>query len=248
MHNHSYYELHMILDGCSGFQLENKEPFEVKKGKFVIFPPGTKHKITSETSLFSKFVIIFRFSCKNSKKSQYYNFLEEKLKNCHALPYNKHLHSIFQTIFHLSQTNNFNYETSCFFLEMSVIMEIFNSIVEKEITDLQIKYDDTRINNAIEYIKNNLSATLKVSDVAEYLNLSTRQFTKIFTEQTGISPGKYINNGIILYSADLLVNSDLSINDIVDILSFPDTSTFIKKFKKSKGITPLKYRKLNKKL
>ena len=123
---------------------------------------------------------------------------------------------------------------------------MFNDIMEKEVS-LYMKYDDMRINNAIDYIKNNPNATLQVSDVAKYVNLSTRQFSKIFTEQTGVSPGKYINNHKIQYSTDLLVHSDLSINEIVNIMAFPDSSTFIKAFKKSKGITPSKYRKLYKK-
>ena len=80
-----------------------------------------------------------------------------------------------------------------------MIMEIFDVIMEKEIVNLNVEYEDIRINKAVEYIKNNLSATLKVYDVAKYLNLSTRQFTKIFTEQTGTPPGKYINNHKILY-------------------------------------------------
>lgn len=247
-HLHSYYELHVILDGCSCYEIENRESLEVRKGNFVIFSPKTKHKITKETPFFSKFILNFDFSSKNSTKSQFYNKLEKKLKNPEVYAIPRHIHSIFQSIYQISRKKYLNYETTCSFLEFSILLEMFNVIVEEEITNSIIKYEDVRINKSIEYIKSNLRATLKVSDVAEYLNLSIRQFTKIFSEQTGISPGKYINNRIILYSTDLLVNSDLSINDIVDILSFPDASTFIKSFKKSKGITPSKYRKLNKKL
>lgn len=245
-HFHSYYELQMILEGCSSYEIENIKSFDVKNGNFVIFPPKTKHKITKETAPFSKFVITFKFSYKNRTNSQFHKKLEEKLKNYDALPYSRHIHSIFQSIYQISQKNNFNYEISCFFLEISMIIELFNVIMEKEISNLNISYDDTRINKAIEYIKNNLNSPLKVSDVAEYLNLSTRQFTKIFTEQTGTSPGRYIHNYKIKYSTDLLINSELSISEIANILEFPDSSTFIKAFKKSKGITPSKYRKTHK--
>lgn len=244
-HFHSYYELHMILEGYSCYEIENKDAFDVKKGDFVIFAPKIKHKIIKETSLFSKFIITFNFSCKNSINSQFYNKLEEKLQNCDVVGYSKHIHSIFQSVYQVSQKNKFNYEPSCAFLELSLILEMFNDIMEKEVS-LYMKYDDMRINNAIDYIKNNPNATLQVSDVAKYVNLSTRQFSKIFTEQTGVSPGKYINNHKIQYSTDLLVHSDLSINEIVNIMAFPDSSTFIKTFKKSKGITPSKYRKLHK--
>ena len=48
---------------------------------------------------------------------------DEKRNNYDSLrAYNKNIYTILQTIYQISQKKAFNYETSCFFLETSIIM------------------------------------------------------------------------------------------------------------------------------
>jgi transcriptional regulator GlxA family with amidase domain len=56
--------------------------------------------------------------------------------------------------------------------------------------DLDAKSD--RIQTALAYAKANLSARLSVGDLANAAFLSPRQFTRLFTEETGQSPAMAI--------------------------------------------------------
>jgi len=71
-----------------------------------------------------------------------------------------------------------------------------------EILDLAPKSD--RIQNALNYARKNLNKELTVDELAESVNLSPRQFSRVFTEETGQSPAKAIE-GLRLEAARLMI-------------------------------------------
>ena len=71
-----------------------------------------------------------------------------------------------------------------------------------ELLDLAPKSD--RIQNALDYARKNLHQVLTVDDLAESVNLSPRQFSRVFTAETGQSPAKAIE-GLRLEAARLMI-------------------------------------------
>lgn len=61
-----------------------------------------------------------------------------------------------------------------------------------------------RIQDALNYARKNLARTLTVEELAEKANLSPRQFSRVFTAETGQSPAKAIE-GLRLEAARLMI-------------------------------------------
>ncbi|MFC4278550.1 GlxA family transcriptional regulator [Achromobacter aloeverae] len=71
-----------------------------------------------------------------------------------------------------------------------------------EMLDLAPKSD--RIQTALNYARKNLAQPLTVEVLAEQVHLSPRQFSRIFTEEIGLSPAKAIE-GLRLEAARLMI-------------------------------------------
>jgi transcriptional regulator GlxA family with amidase domain len=71
-----------------------------------------------------------------------------------------------------------------------------------EMLDLAPKSD--RIQNALNYARQNLSRSLTVEELAKVAHLSPRQFSRVFTLETGESPAKAIER-LRLEAARLMV-------------------------------------------
>jgi AraC family transcriptional regulator, transcriptional activator of pobA len=82
-----------------------------------------------------------------------------------------------------------------------------------------------------------------VSDYAARLNITPNHLNKSVKAITGKSPGKWIDETIVLEAKVLLYQSDLSVNQVAAELGFDDQSYFTRLFKKYEHITPLAFRK-----
>ncbi|CAD6554814.1 HTH-type transcriptional regulator CdhR [Paraburkholderia kirstenboschensis] len=81
-----------------------------------------------------------------------------------------------------------------------------------EILDLAPKSD--RIQNALNYARKNLSRALTVEELAEKVNLSPRQFSRVFTLETGQSPARAIE-GLRLEAARLMIEKSRHPLDVI---------------------------------
>jgi len=81
-----------------------------------------------------------------------------------------------------------------------------------EMLDLAPKSD--RIQNALNYARKNLAKPLTVEVLAEQAHLSPRQFSRIFTTETGQSPAKAIE-GLRLEAARLMVERSLHPMEVI---------------------------------
>lgn len=114
----------------------------------------------------------------------------------------------------------------------------FNPVNLKKFTEHQ-----REVQKVIDYILANYHRKINLDDLLKIACLSKYYFLRVFKTYTGVSPYEYLTNYRINKAKELLKNTALSINEIVDRIGFSDYNGFIHKFKEVVGITPHKYRK-----
>ena len=111
-------------------------------------------------------------------------------------------------------------------------------IMEHKITSASI------IDKAVEYMQNNLSKPLNVTDLCRELGVSRSYFTTLFKSTLKQSPYKYILNLRIQQSSELLISDkNLFIYTIAELVGFSSVEQFCKVFYKLNGCTPSEFRK-----
>ncbi len=82
-------------------------------------------------------------------------------------------------------------------------------------------------------------------ELIEQTGYSHGHVCRIFKEYFGCTLIQYINRKKMAYSTTLLLNTSLSISDIAQTLGYSNQSNYINSFKKTYGVSPLSWRKLN---
>lgn len=241
-HKHVYYEVHIITAGQTEFELENKKRIIVKKGQFIIFPPEVRHRVVSESADFDKTAFAYKLTEKAADSSGFYRYAHNMMYNMKAYKYTKNIKALAEDIIKKYSDAPYGYMLSIRYNTVNIILEMLNIIVGNQKIETEHKYNDKRINEAVSYIKENISALTTVSEVADHIHISSKQLTRIFKKATGVTPGNFIKNQRIQKIGELLGNLDLSLDDIAEAMSFNDLSSLIKLYKRAEGITPGKSR------
>ncbi len=105
-----------------------------------------------------------------------------------------------------------------------------------EMLDLAPKSD--RIQNALDYARRNLGSPLTVETLAEAVHLSPRQFSRVFTAETGQSPARAIE-GLRLEAARLMIEQSAHpLDTIARETGFRDRRHMREAFMRGFGVPP----------
>jgi len=105
-----------------------------------------------------------------------------------------------------------------------------------EMLDLAPKSD--RIQSALNYARSHLSRAISVEELADFVHLSPRQFTRVFTAETGQSPAKAIE-GLRLEAARLMIEqSRHSLEVVAREVGFRDRRHLREAFMRGFGVPP----------
>lgn len=92
------------------------------------------------------------------------------------------------------------------------------------------------------YIEQNLTAPLNIADIAAQVHLSNSRAIHLFKETFHMTPYHYYLSRKLAIAQDLLRSTEMSIQEISDLLSFPDYRHFTNLFKRWTGVTPSWFR------
>ncbi len=110
------------------------------------------------------------------------------------------------------------------------------------ITIAQSKPDQALLNKLNDYIHQNLSNTnLDVDLLAESLNMSRATFYRKLKAISNLTPNELINITRLKKAAELLLNSNLKIQQIASQTGFSSQAQFGRSFAKQFGVTPSEY-------
>lgn len=101
------------------------------------------------------------------------------------------------------------------------------------------------IERAMDYIHNNYTYDIKISDIANHLHIDRTYLYKLFMAYIETSPQHYLISYRIDISKKLLKETPLSVTEIAYSCGFKDASSFNKHFKKLVCTTPMQYKKSN---
>ena len=101
------------------------------------------------------------------------------------------------------------------------------------------------IYQCIRYISSNINQPVSVDDVADSVGRSRSHISRRFKKELGFNLSDYIMRRKLEEGKSLLAYSDKSLSEISEYLCFSSQSYFQNVFKKKYGVTPMEYRKAN---
>ncbi|WP_183560542.1 GlxA family transcriptional regulator [Mucilaginibacter sp. SP1R1] len=94
-----------------------------------------------------------------------------------------------------------------------------------------------------KWVIENLTETLDVKRIADHLNMSPRNFTRVFHKQTGTPPAKFVEKVRVEQARKLLEDTDDTLENIADICGFGALSSMRRTFLRLLNTTPSDYRR-----
>jgi transcriptional regulator GlxA family with amidase domain len=120
-----------------------------------------------------------------------------------------------------------------FYLNKQAYQVQFGTLVDTSALAVQLK----------EWLAGRLHEPLNIGRLAEQLNMSTRNFTRVFTRQTGISPAKFIEKLRVEAASVYVEQSDLSLEEIASRCGLGGLVSMRRLFLRHLMVTPSDYRR-----
>ena len=116
----------------------------------------------------------------------------------------------------------------------------YNDLINKiQVSSIMGDHEMIQIDH---YIKENISNSITIEDLAKVLNVSKFHFLNEFKKYKGITPYQHLLNTRLTMAKDLLMDPNRKITSIAHDLGFSDSSHFSRSFKKATGTSPKVFR------
>lgn len=223
-----------VLSGSIEYTYNGKN-YIVKKGNVIYLSEGSSYKICAKDNEYSFIVINFVF--KKDKNITYENEI-------FVLNNSLQLDNQFIKLNKIWMVNTVENKLKA----KSIVYDVYSKLCElsiKEYLPNESKKLILEISNSI--LENSLNSELNISKILENYDISEVHFRRLFKKMYGLSPVKLVQNIRINKAKQLLIDKNISINNIAAMCGYEDTFYFSRIFKKVTGLTPSEYRKTSQK-
>lgn len=99
------------------------------------------------------------------------------------------------------------------------------------------------IKKAVSYIDANLDKAVSLRILSEYISLNESYLSTLFKNETGQTVISYINQKRILRAKELLMTTDMSVEEVATVCGFEDSNYFSRVFRRLESVSPSEYKK-----
>lgn len=99
------------------------------------------------------------------------------------------------------------------------------------------------VSQAVAYIREHFSRPMALESIAEELECSTGHLSRLFKNKMHTSPIHYLGQVRADRAAELLMQTDATLQEIAERVGYPDAHSLSRSFKKYKGLSPVRFKK-----
>ena len=232
-HAHPFYEIHFVLSGevcylCDGI------PFTAREEEALLLPPNASHRFCRQDTPFSMAYLAFRLKPDAEalmpfpEQTTVFPFTEEVTRCVREIAKWAEINDVFSAPLIGSRFLEILH-TTCICLGM-------------EFPPMTAAAEDARVTAAKQYISQNRHCRISCEDVANACGISRKQLGRIFKKQTGKTLNDYLQETQLMYAEKLVLQGNLTIQQIGYYLGFKNESGFGVYFKRYFGLPPKQYR------
>lgn len=249
-HRHFFYEIHYILDGNCDIYANEDNCVHLSKNEFTIIPPSVMHKICSDDSLY-KFVFGFEVIFHNEHPDcEKFQTLFDNLSCINSYKGNRHIVHLINNLLETAYYYKIGYHLALSSYIQLFLIEIASIISEQMDFDFEdhnfINDSSIPVESIMKVLKDNENVNLSSTDIANMFNISSRQLNRILVKSTGKTTYQLIREAKIMRIKKLLLETELSLQDIANQLGYSSEYSLSRFFKCEVGWTPAAFRKSKK--
>lgn len=232
-HSHSFYELHIVLEGDFLSESEG-ETIKLSKNEYILFPPKATHRVCDRSEAFLRYSVAFDVVYGDDKA---YSPSGSPLKGTLDSRLGSYTEKILseETEKDIGCENVINAMLCGLLIEILRDLKIFGASERKP----QL---NRNVNRAVRFINENITRGIRTRDVAEAVFISTRQLNRLFCGSFGITAAQYIKVKKLEHIKEYLRETELSIKEIAFVTGFESESALCGFFKRETGASPKKFR------
>lgn len=254
----NFFELVLIKEG-KGTQCINYNEYAYEKGSLFLLPPLQCHSFQIEQR--SRFVFLkfssnfFRTTTgETTNQQEWFREAAYILSNYNQLPGDvihseldrQHIYTLIDLI--LKENRNYGVGSPSLIKSfmISILEILLRNIKRSSFYEIEMVADnDERIIKLLSYINEHIGnpACLKVGHLAKTFLLSPTYLSEFFRKKVKMSLREYIIKAKLKLVEIRLLNSDYTLTEIANELSFTDVSHLSKTFKKYTGMSIRDFKK-----
>lgn len=231
------YVILYIAKGCGQLYLEYGNPMQLKEGDMLFLKPNKWHSYFPEKSTgWTEYWICFSGIDVDTKFQN--NFFRSG-KPVYRINARKTVVNLFEKAIEtasLEKPSHQQWLAGIGYLLMGICL------YESKNETLYASDAFSRINDAKQIIRENLTSEISLEEIADKSCMSYSWFRKLFKKYTGLSPNEYITEIRIQKAKEMLSSSEISVKEIAYTLQFGSISYFSMIFKNKTGLTPSEFR------
>ena len=241
-HWHEAMEILFCLNGSIHIHVEH-EPIILRRNQLIVFDSKEVHSIHSDSKL-------YMFLCIHVDKKQlsiYCPDLELYHIKCRPVPLDDPKSTQYIRICQLAhdqtRMNVENESTSTMrsdgtaLLMLADLIRYFSVYSLPGVTIGTSQSNDT-LREIISYVNEHYTEKLSLEEVADQVGFSREYFCRFFKKHMGITFLRYLNEVRISHAGRLLMNTDMSISEVMNKSGFSNQTIFNRLFKEIYGLTP----------
>ena len=245
-HRHSFYEMHLMLDGESMYQTKDHNEYVLHKGDAIIIRAGLDHRCNFCSSVLNKVSLSFGLSAHGD--SPFAKELSARLMNCDVVQTSETeplLPILYQILEEVSR-QEMGYEEATKALVFRLVLALAR-LNRQDLPDKESLPNETRVDRRIgeieAFIHDHMSEMITPSDVAASIHISTKQINRILQNAFGMNTTEYIAHIKCAYAKHLLAFTDEPITDIAMKIGYSSVFSFTKFFRRVEGMPPALFRR-----
>lgn len=247
VHKHSFFEICYVLDG-EGTYIDQERAFPLRKHTLFLSRPGIRHQILSSTGMFLLYVG-FEVDESRSHETMSRCYRQLETTDRFVLHGMDHHPAALLWLALLEHFKNPDRSTRPFAgtAALSLLLSFYSAFRPSDSSSDEFlsghMIATQTISRAVRFIKDNLSSSMTLASVAEYLHISSRHLSRLFQQELGMSYMDFVQQERMRRAVQLLLYSSLSVSEIAEKTGFASVHYFTRSFSRLKGVPPGKYRK-----
>lgn len=256
LHPAPYYEVILFRAGSTKIITENKE-FLVSAGSVALVPPNLSHRLEmadevadpSEAPLCATFLLVPDERSANDTDGRLAEALFNRITDVVVLENMEHcFHYIDETTMELYRVQTCYLQVASNELENFFIclLRAFGEISGNSRPVHSVSADKYRMMQIEDHLSKAVQGSVTCSELAQSLHLSVRQLERLIHKLYGKSYRSLVYEMRMQYAKQLLATSNVSLQEISEVLGYASVNAFHSAYRRFFGETPIRFRRSEK--